>query len=183
VRRLRVTAKPVQPGTLCQSCTSANRETPATTPAAATVNGGKLKTLRTARGLTLRLLADRAGVSIALLSILETGHRINTGTSNLAAVATALNVPLADLLQGPQATTPATARARPGRQAQPTEPAELLIDGPQLAELRRKRGMTQNLLADRAGISASLLQKLEENARRSASLASLSALARALNVP
>ena len=70
-----------------------------------------------------------------------------------------------------------------GRQHQPAPPAELLIDGSRLAGLRCKRGMTQRLLADRAGISFSLIEKLERNARRSASLASLTAIARALNLP
>jgi transcriptional regulator with XRE-family HTH domain len=70
-----------------------------------------------------------------------------------------------------------------GRQQQPAQPGELLIDGGKLAELRRKRSMTQHVLADRAGISFSLLEKLERNARRSTSLASLNALARALNIP
>lgn len=69
------------------------------------------------------------------------------------------------------------------RKQQLGEPAEIIIDGRKLAELRRKRGMTQHLFADRAGLSASLVQKLEANARRSASLGSLHAIARALNVP
>ncbi len=70
-----------------------------------------------------------------------------------------------------------------GRKQQSGEQAEIIIDGRKLADLRRKRGMTQKLLADRAGISFSLLEKLERNARRSTSLASLSAIARALNMP
>jgi transcriptional regulator with XRE-family HTH domain len=69
------------------------------------------------------------------------------------------------------------------RKQQPDEPAELHIDGTKLAELRRKHGMTQHLLADRAGVSSSLVEKLEQNARRSASLATLNAVARVLNVP
>lgn len=36
------------------------------------------------------------------------------------------------------------------RKQQPGDPAEIIIDGRKLAELRRKRGMTQNLFADRA---------------------------------
>jgi len=52
-----------------------------------------------------------------------------------------------------------------------------------LAGLRRKRGLTQELLADRAGVSLGLVQKLEQGARRSARLSTLTALARVLNVP
>jgi transcriptional regulator with XRE-family HTH domain len=64
-----------------------------------------------------------------------------------------------------------------------TGSGEIRIDGGKLAELRRSLGMTQHFLADRAGISASLLQKLERGKRKSASLHRLRAIASVLKVP
>jgi transcriptional regulator with XRE-family HTH domain len=49
--------------------------------------------------------------------------------------------------------------------------------------LRHDHGWTQELLAGRAGLSTELVKKLEQGAKRSARLSTLSALARALNVP
>ena len=56
------------------------------------------------------------------------------------------------------------------------------VNRQRLAELRRQRGMTQTVLADRAGVSMSLVHKLEEG-RRSTSLKTLYHLADALKVP
>lgn len=72
-----------------------------------------------------------------------------------------------------------------GRRGEPN-PAEAggsFIDGPKLARLRRERGWTQEVLAERAGLGAVIVRKLEQNARRSARISTLSALATALAVP
>jgi transcriptional regulator with XRE-family HTH domain len=69
------------------------------------------------------------------------------------------------------------------RKDQLEETGEVLIDGSKLAELRREHGMTQEFLAERAGISASLVRKLEQGIKKSASLRSLSAISRSLKVP
>lgn len=66
---------------------------------------------------------------------------------------------------------------------QPAGDRAPLVDGARLAQLRRDRGWTQDVLADFAGISSELVRKLEQGARRSARISTLSALARALNVP
>jgi DNA-binding XRE family transcriptional regulator len=58
-----------------------------------------------------------------------------------------------------------------------------LIDGGRFAELRRNRGMTQEMLADHAHISRSLVAKVERNFVRSSSLGVLQAWADALGVP
>jgi transcriptional regulator with XRE-family HTH domain len=57
-----------------------------------------------------------------------------------------------------------------------------LTIGERVARLRRQRHLTQRTLAERAGVSADLVQKLEQNQRRSTTLASLQALAGALDV-
>jgi transcriptional regulator with XRE-family HTH domain len=67
--------------------------------------------------------------------------------------------------------------ARPGRNGAP------LVDRAKLAQLRHERGWTQAMLADYAGLSTDIVRKLEQGAKRSARLSTLSALARALNVP
>jgi transcriptional regulator with XRE-family HTH domain len=67
--------------------------------------------------------------------------------------------------------------ARPGRSGAP------LVDRAKLAQLRHDRGWTQAMLADYAGLSTDIVRKLEQGAKRSARLSTLSALARALDVP
>ncbi|OKJ97022.1 XRE family transcriptional regulator [Streptomyces sp. CB03234] len=54
--------------------------------------------------------------------------------------------------------------------------------GDRLRGLREFRGLTQEELADRAGVSVSIVQKLEQNRRQSAHLSTLRALAFALDV-
>jgi transcriptional regulator with XRE-family HTH domain len=58
-----------------------------------------------------------------------------------------------------------------------------LVDGVKLAQLRHERGWTQDMLAGCAGLSAVMVQKLEQNVRRTARISTLSALARVLDVP
>lgn len=58
-----------------------------------------------------------------------------------------------------------------------------LVDGAALARLRHERGWTQEMLAEQAGVSAVTVSKLEQSARRSARISTLSALAHALEVP
>jgi transcriptional regulator with XRE-family HTH domain len=53
--------------------------------------------------------------------------------------------------------------------------------GDRLAELRLRRGLTQESLAERAGLSVDVIRKLEQGRRRTARLSSINALARALD--
>ncbi len=54
--------------------------------------------------------------------------------------------------------------------------------GERLARLRRRRALTQEELAERAGLSVELVRKLEQGRRRSVRLGTLHRLARALDV-
>jgi transcriptional regulator with XRE-family HTH domain/DNA-directed RNA polymerase subunit K/omega len=54
--------------------------------------------------------------------------------------------------------------------------------GERLGEVRRRRGLTQEQLAERAGVSVSTIRKLEQRDRESASLPTLRKLAAALDV-
>lgn len=58
-----------------------------------------------------------------------------------------------------------------------------LVNGAGLAELRRGRGWTQEMLAGYSGLSVEMVRKLEQGVRQSARITTLTALARALNVP
>ncbi|MER7046913.1 helix-turn-helix domain-containing protein [Streptomyces jumonjinensis] len=53
--------------------------------------------------------------------------------------------------------------------------------GDRLAELRHRRGMTQEQLAERADLSVDVVRKLEQGRRKTARLSSINALARALD--
>jgi transcriptional regulator with XRE-family HTH domain len=57
-----------------------------------------------------------------------------------------------------------------------------LTVGERVAKLRRQRHLTQPELAELSGVSVDLIRKLEQNQRRSTRLASLQALANALDV-
>lgn len=57
-----------------------------------------------------------------------------------------------------------------------------LTIGERVAKLRRQRYLTQPELAERSGVSVDLIRKLEQNQRRSTRIASLQALASALDV-
>ncbi|MER5969280.1 helix-turn-helix transcriptional regulator [Streptomyces sp. NPDC002055] len=59
---------------------------------------------------------------------------------------------------------------------------DALTIGDRLAALRMRRGTTQEQLAERARLSVDTVRKLEQNQRRTARLATLNALARALDV-
>ncbi len=53
--------------------------------------------------------------------------------------------------------------------------------GDRIAALRLRRGLTQETLAERAGLSVDVIRKLEQGRRKTARLASINALARALD--
>ena len=54
--------------------------------------------------------------------------------------------------------------------------------GDRIGQIRRRRSMTQEELAERAGISADVIRKLEQNRRATAAIRTLHAIARALEV-
>jgi transcriptional regulator with XRE-family HTH domain len=72
---------------------------------------------------------------------------------------------------------------RAGGDTPTVNPQDMSVRGARIAELRRKRGLTQKVLADRAGVSFSIVEKLERNTRKSAKLRTLSAIAGVLRVP
>ena len=79
--------------------------------------GDALREARRGRGLSLRELADRLGVSPSLISQIETG-RANPSVSTLYAIAAELDVSLDDLLfndRRPPEPAPPPARARDRR--------------------------------------------------------------------
>jgi plasmid maintenance system antidote protein VapI/DNA-binding XRE family transcriptional regulator len=92
----------------CQACTAADRNAP-DPPADTILNGPRLRELRRARGITLQLLADRASISPAAVSMLERNLRNRPTITTVTALAAALNVPPADLLT----TTPPPAPETP----------------------------------------------------------------------
>src|SRR5260370_34819336 len=57
------------------------------------------------------------------------------------------------------------------------------MSGENFGEVWGGGGVSQGMLAGRAGVSASIVEKLEGNARRSARMSTLRALASVLNVP
>lgn len=70
-----------------------------------------------------------------------------------------------------------------GKKNQPTEPRTISVNGNAIAQARRSRGMTQAFFADRAGLSMSLIQKLEVNILKTTSYVSLDAMAGVLGIP
>jgi transcriptional regulator with XRE-family HTH domain len=70
-----------------------------------------------------------------------------------------------------------------GRDITAVRPENVSVNAPKVRELRRVHGMTQQLLADRAGVSLSYIEKLERGSTRQPSIGTLSAIAATLNVP
>jgi len=99
--------------------------------------GKAARRLRLAQGLTLQDVAERAGISRAMLSRLETGDAMPS-LDTLASLTTALGVSLTDLLHGFGVDS---------------SPAQLVRRGEGLEVVRRgtKRGHTYHLLASNRG--------------------------------
>jgi transcriptional regulator with XRE-family HTH domain len=77
--------------------------------------GTRLRTIRSVRRLTLRDVADRAGISESFLSQVERG-RANVSISSLQRIAAALGVEISDVFAYDGATAPRVTR----RDARPT---------------------------------------------------------------
>ena len=75
--------------------------------------GQRLRHLRRARGLTLTELGERVGRAPSVLSLLENGRR-EPKLSLIEQLATALSVPVSDLLSRAAAQPPGSAGDRPG---------------------------------------------------------------------
>lgn len=120
--------------------------------------GAQVAQLRSDAGLTQLQLADRCGVSPALIKKLEQGTRTSARLTNVMALARALRVPVSALL----------------------EPAS--SPGMLVRAARRRRGWSQSILADRAGLSVAYLSLIENGKRPLASLRTVRRLARALEV-
>jgi transcriptional regulator with XRE-family HTH domain len=120
--------------------------------------GECLARLRRESGLTQQQLADRSGVSRGLIRKLEQDVRTSARLPTLVALARALNVPVSALLD--PSTSP----------------------GSLLRAARKRRGMTQSMLAARAGITSSHVSQLETGHRSLSHLPTVRALATALRV-
>lgn len=81
-----------------------------------------LRQLREQRGLTLRRLAARSGVSASMISAIERAAKSPT-VATLDALAAALGVPLADLLAGAPAAAARIRIVRTAEQRRTTDPA------------------------------------------------------------
>ena len=89
--------------------------------------GEHLREARRARNLSLRVLADRLGVSPSLISQIETG-RANPSVSTLYAIATELDVSLDELLfndrRSPEPVSPVRTEAAPSGTMTPAAPVQ-----------------------------------------------------------
>ncbi|WP_344866840.1 helix-turn-helix transcriptional regulator [Amycolatopsis ultiminotia] len=99
--------------------------------------GGRIRTLRTRAGVGLTALSAGSGLGKGTLSELENGRR-NPTLDTLFAIATALSVPLSDLLTGEEVHGDSVTATLLGRWAEPdalTEVYRLNIDErPQLSK-------------------------------------------------
>lgn len=109
--------------------------------------GGKLRGVRLAHGLSLRVLADRLGVSPSLISQVETGHA-KPSVSTLYAMSAELGVSLDDLLFPDSATN--------GRTGASTAEAELSPGSSESTGSSRARAGTSGSLLPEPGVRARL---------------------------
>jgi transcriptional regulator with XRE-family HTH domain len=147
---------------VCSPCARAI-PAPAPAPARAPAEVGQhIRKLRLARGWPLELLADFAGLSAGTVSKLENGKVASPGAATLGAVGAALGVTLPELLGA--------------------EGRELPSVGERLRELRRDRRLSQEQLAEKAGVGVGVIADLEQGRRDTALIATLAKLAGALGV-
>jgi transcriptional regulator with XRE-family HTH domain len=121
--------------------------------------GAQVAQLRRQVGLTQQQLADRCGLSSDLIRRLEQGARTSARLTTVVALARGLRVPVSALLES---------AGSPGRLVRTA---------------RRRRGWSQSLLADRAGLSVTYVSLIENDRRPLASLRTIRRLATALGVP
>lgn len=131
--------------------------------------GQRVRALRSAQGLTLEALAERAGMSPRQVQRLEAGQ-VDPRLGALLGVAQALEVALSAVL--PSAAAPQ------GREVGVEGRRSL---GRQLRALREARGLTLSELAAQSGLTARYLQRVEHN-RQSPTARVLVKLAGALSV-
>ena len=101
------------PGSVCQSCLRAGGDAPAGNPGDVSVRGARIAELRRRRGLTQKVLADRAGVSFSIVEKLERNIRKSAQLSTLSAIASVLRVSIGDLLD-PEAAMAGGTESIPG---------------------------------------------------------------------
>jgi transcriptional regulator with XRE-family HTH domain len=87
--------------------TTANR---AAQEASAGAFGEQMRVARRTRGLTLREVSERTGISITYLSDLERGSLTNPTLDKLVLIARALRVPIAQLVGADEETDPDTSK-------------------------------------------------------------------------
>jgi XRE family transcriptional regulator, aerobic/anaerobic benzoate catabolism transcriptional regulator len=118
--------------------------------------GHRVRTLREARGLTQRQLADRSGVSPRYLAQLEAGDA-NISVERLADVCRALGASPAAMLASP-AATPDGKAAPAARDSDPMRAAiDLILDGRDAGELREVRRWLEARFARRTAPVVALL--------------------------
>lgn len=133
-------------------------------------------------GLTPETIADNTGLPLDLVLNVMKGNAVLNGDSGVAVqVAAGLGMPddfrsFAGL--APIAAAPVSVlRSHEDKSGLPDRPHV----GERVAELRRERGLTQESLAERAGVSTETVKKIERR-KRNPSLSMLETLANALGV-
>jgi transcriptional regulator with XRE-family HTH domain len=120
--------------------------------------GERLRAARTARHLSLRVLADRLGVSPSLISQIETG-RANPSVSTLYAIAAELDVSLDELLFDDRRSPEPAAVIRPGaKQDGPMAPALPVQRAALREEIRLASGVRWGRLTTRSEPGVEFLQ-------------------------
>lgn len=114
----------------------------------------RLNELRAGAGLTQRQLAEKAGVKYGAVRDLEQGLNGPTWDTVLA-LAAALGVSV-------EAFTQPAAKRQPTAQSAPSDGTADNHFAGRLRELREAAGLTQQQLAERAGVSARTVSSLEQ---------------------
>lgn len=114
--------------------------------------GTRLRTARRSHGLSLRVLAERAGVSPSLISQVETG-RAKPSVSTLYAIASELDISLDELLfadPSPGAgRSGGDSRSSAGPHSAPSLPAGVVVPPVQPAGTRKKIRLASGVLWER----------------------------------
>ncbi len=145
-------------------------------------------------GLTPEMIAVTTGLPLDLvLNVMKGNATLSRDPAASEPVAAGLGMPgdirgIVGLPLPPQSRVPVPLtkpKDAPARRPESAPTATLRLResvGDRIAKLRRQRGLTQEQLAEQAGISLTMISKLEQQAR-TPSLAMLDSVAQALDVP
>lgn len=117
--------------------------------------GRRIRILRQEQGLTIKKLAEKAGMSRSYLSQLELEGVENPTIKTVRKIAEALDITASELMGETQKSEE--------RKAEPVKERTIYFDGERLRQVRKDKGLTLTDLHNLSGLSKTFLSELEND--------------------